>query len=82
MKTITKSSAIKHARKNVSSLSIFGNGYRFATYDAGMHAWRDSRPRQYHSAQLARAQALIDAARDYLDLPYVEYDGGAWVDYV
>ena len=80
--TITKTAAIKHARKNVSSLSVFGDGYKFSTYDVGMHAWRDSRPRQYHSAQLARSQALIDAARDFLDLPCVEYDGGAWVDYV
>jgi hypothetical protein len=29
-----------------------------------------------------RSQALIDSARDFLDLPPVQYDGGAWADYV
>jgi hypothetical protein len=80
--TITKSAAIKHARQNVSSLSIFGGQYRFATYDAKMNAWWEHVPKQFHAAAFDRSQALIDAARDYLDLPCVQYDGGAWIDYV
>ena len=83
MKTIiTKSAAIKHARQNVSTLSIFGGQYRFSTYDAGLTAWWESQPCQYHKAQSARSQDLINVAREILDLPPVQYDGGAWTDYV
>ena len=44
-------------------------------------AW-ESIPRDYAGAQVAREQALIDSARDFLELEPVQYDGGAWVDYV
>jgi|LakMenE18May11ns_1017448.scaffolds.fasta_scaffold7114337_1 hypothetical protein len=80
--TKTKSAAIKHARKNVSTLSIFGGQWRFTTYDATMNAWWESVPKQYHAATFNRAQALIDEAREFLNLPQVQYDGGAWTDYV
>jgi hypothetical protein len=29
-----------------------------------------------------RSQALIDSARDFLELPPVQYDGRAWTEYV
>ena len=80
--TKTKTAAIKHARQNVSTLSIFAGQYRFATFDAKMNAWWEHVPKQYYAATFDRSQALIDAARDYLDLPPVQYDGGAWTDYV
>ena len=78
----TKTSAIKHARKIVSTLSPIGNGYYFTTYSEKMNAWRQHVAKPYHASAFDRSQALIDAARDYLDLPPVQYDGGAWIDYV
>ena len=78
----TKSSAIKHARQIVSKLSVFGDGYYFATYDEKMNAWWQHVPKSFYASTFDRSQALIDAARDYLDFPPVQYDGGAWTDYV
>lgn len=80
--TTTKTAAIRYARKNVTTLSIYGGGYRYSTYDAKMNAWRESCPKQYHAAVFDRSQDLIDYARDYLGLDQVQYDGGAWTDYV
>ena len=80
--TKTKSAAIKHARQNVSKLSIFGGQYRFETYDAKMNAWWQHISKPYHASTFDRAQALIDEAREFLNLPQVQYDGGAWTDYV
>ena len=78
----TKTSAIKHARTIVSTLSPIGGGYYFTTYDVKMNAWRQHVARTYHAAAFSRSQALIDAARDYLELELVQYEGGAWTDYV
>jgi len=78
----TKTSAIKHARQIVSTLSPIGGGYYFATYNEKMNAWWQHVAKPYHAAAFDRSQALIDAARNYLDLPPVQYDGGAWIDYV
>ena len=47
-----------------------------------MDAWWQHVSKPYHASVFHRSQALIDAARDYLDLPPVQYDGGAWTDYV
>lgn len=80
--TKTKSAAIKHARQNVSTLSIYGGLYRFAKFDAKMNAWWESCPKQHYAATFDRSQALIDAARDFLELKPLQYDGGAWTDYV
>ena len=78
----TKTSAIKHARQIVSTLSPIGGSYYFATYSEKMDAWWQHIAKPYHASVFHRSQALIDAARDYLDLPPVRYDGGAWTDYV
>lgn len=77
-----KYAAIAHARNNVSSLFVFGDGYKFLTYDAGGNAWRESQPLEYWTALSYRSQALIDVAREFLKLPPMQYDGGAWTDYV
>jgi hypothetical protein len=54
--TKTKSAAIKHARQNVSTLSIFGGQYRFETYDAKMNAWNAI----FSTTNQKRLQHLID----------------------
>jgi len=82
MNTTTKTAAIAHARKNVSSLHIFGGGYRFSTYDEKMTAWRESCPKQYHAAVFDRSQDLIGYAREFMGKEQVQYDGGTWTDYV
>jgi hypothetical protein len=82
MNAKTKTAAIKHARQNVSTLSIFAGQYRFATFDAKMNAWCESCPKRHYAATFDRSQALIDAARDFLELEPVQYDGGAWTDYI
>ena len=38
--------------------------------------------RDYVGAQVARAQALVESALDFLGLPPVQYTGGAWIDYI
>lgn len=83
-----KNKAIAHARKNVSEIYPFGNGYKFSTYDKKANAWRERHPSDYWSARNARSQALIDAATDYIneingtDDFSPQYDGGKWTDYV
>jgi hypothetical protein len=79
---ITRNQAIKIARKNVSTLSKFGDSYKYATYIHQFDAWRESSPREYYHAQSHRSQNMIDIARDAMGLDAVQYDGGSWTDYV
>ena len=81
MKT-TRNKAIKLARNNVSELSAFGDSYTFSTYSPMHSVWRQSVPRNYHNAQSARSQTLIDIARDAIGLDAVQYDGGSWINYL
>jgi hypothetical protein len=78
----TRNQAINHARENVTSLYPFAGQWRFRRYDVAKGAAWESIPRDYSGAQVARAQALVDSARDYLELEPLQYDGGAWIDYV
>jgi len=73
---------IQHARKTVSTLYRMGCGYVFRRYDPTFNAWRESIPMDYHKALAARAQALIDIAREAADKDPVQYDGGNWTNYV
>jgi len=77
-----RNKSIQHARKNVSGIYPFGNGYKFRTYDKRVNAWREIDTRDYWSARFARSQALIDAAREFLSKTLVQYDGGKWTNYV
>ena len=78
----TRNQAITHARENVTSLYPFAGQWRFRRYDVARGAAWESILRDYAGAQTARAQALVDSARDFLELDPVQYDGGAWTDYV
>ena len=78
----TRHQAINHARENVSSLYPFAGQWRFRRYDIARGASWESIPRDYAGAQVARAQALVDSAREFLERDPVQYDGGAWTDYV
>lgn len=78
----TRNQAITHARENVTSLYLFASQWRFRRYDVAKGAAWESIPRDYAGAQVARAQALVDSARECLELDPVQYDGGAWTDYV
>lgn len=77
-----KTKAIRHAREYVSQLYPMGCGYYYKRWDDKLNAWRVSQPRSYCRAQSARAQALIDEARDYLGWTPIQYDGGKWTNYV
>ena len=78
----SRNQAINHARENVGNLYPFAGQWRFRRYDVAKGAAWESIPRDYAGAQVTRAQALIDSARDFLELDPVQYDGGAWTDYV
>jgi hypothetical protein len=76
-----KTSAIKHARANVT-LANMGNQWRVDTYSSGHRAWREGVPSDYWSARASYSQALIDSARAFLGLPEMQYDGGVWEEYI
>lgn len=78
----TRNQAIKHARESIGNLYPFAGKWRFHRHDATRGASWESVPRDHAGAQVARAQALVDSARDFLGLPPVQYDGGAWTEYV
>jgi hypothetical protein len=78
----TRNQAIRHARENIASLYPCAGQWRFRRYYIAKGASWESIPRDYSGSQVARAQALVDSARDFLGLPPVQYDGGAWTDYV
>lgn len=78
----TRNQAIKAARAQVSSVSPFGDGYRYSVYSPRHRAWVESTPSNYWSALASRSQSLIDVAREEMGLPPAQYDGGAWTDYI
>jgi len=82
MTTTTRNAAIKTARSNISSLYAFGDNHRYNYYCDTAQCWRESTPREYHAALASRSQALIDCVRDMMGMDAVQYDGGAWTDYV
>lgn len=77
-----KTQSIAHARKTVSMLYRMGRGHTFRRFYPAINAWRESIPMEYHKAMAARAQALIDVAREAADKFTVQYNGGNWTDYV
>jgi hypothetical protein len=83
MTTMTKTAAIAHARRTVSALYPFGDGYRYTIADPNRRAAYETHPRPYHAAAAARRADLITAARAALDLPEIDpatMDGGRWTD--
>ena len=80
---MTKTAAIAHARRTVSTLHPCGGGWTFYQLDTDRRAWRETNPRPWYDAQAARRAALIAAARAALDLPEIDpatMDGGRWTD--
>lgn len=85
----TRAKAIQHAKRNVTPLSKFGDGWRFSTFDLKFNAWRESIPTDYYNAQWQRRVALIESAREFLDSEYFshpsdpgDFVGGKWTDYI
>jgi hypothetical protein len=78
----TRNQAIRHARESIGNLYPFAGQWRFIRRDPARNTAWESIPREYSGAQVARAQALVDSARDFLEIEPVQYDGGAWTDYV
>ena len=79
---LTKVKAIKHARKRVSQPVRFGDGWKFSVYDPERDIWVESQLMHRWKMDVVRSQALIDIARDAMDLPPVMYDRGPWGDYL
>ena len=75
-----KSEAIKKARANVTQLSPIGGRYIYLVYRPDSDAYTQSIPRDYWGARTARAQALCDYVTELLDIDYVIYTGGCWVE--
>jgi len=81
----TKTSAISHARKNVSALIRLGDGYFYRVFDPKFNAWIERRPRPYCEAQSARSYALLWEASKYMqgdDFEVPPYNGGRWTNYL
>ena len=79
----TRNQAINHAQKSVSLVHPHRQwSFAFRRFDERCNAWRESIPAPWHMAVAMRSQALIDSAREFLELEPVQYDGGAWTDYV
>ena len=74
--------AIAHARANVSTPHRMGGGWQYLVYRPDCNAWAQSINADWHRVQASRAQALINAARDAMGAPCVQYDGGPWQAYV
>jgi hypothetical protein len=81
MKRKTKKVAAKHALRTVTFANMV-NQWRVDTYSVENRAWRQGIPGDYWSARASYSQALIDSARAFLDLPEMQYEGGAWADYI
>lgn len=88
---MTKTKAIKLARKEVSDLYKFGNSWKYSVYDESVNAWRDNWPCDYYSAKIYRSFMLIDKAKSKMGCGDMEIFqsqndfedfGGKWVDYV
>ena len=91
MKKATKTAAIQFARKMVSELYKFGDGYKFNVWDEDCNAWREHGGGDYWVERAHRAECLIIAACMYMGAgeyyamgAAYEYinGGGSWVDYV
>ena len=90
MKRITKTAACKQASAETTSLSPFGNGWKWSWFDHRVNAWRESHPTDYFRAQGQRRRHLIERATEILhpDLedqhPYEpgDFAGGSWQSYV
>jgi hypothetical protein len=79
----TRNQAIKHAQKSVSLVHpVCQWSFAFRRFDERCNAWRESIPAPWYVAVANRSQALIDSAREFLALESVQYDGGAWTDYI
>lgn len=79
----TRNQAIHHAQKSVSLVHpVCQWNFAFRRFDRKLNAWRESIPAPWHMAVAMRSQALVDAAREFLDLPPAQYDAGSWLDYI
>lgn len=82
MKTkITKAAAIRHAKENVE-IEDRGYCYKIKRYDEQLGMWREGKTHNYYEAKYFYAQAMLDAAAEYLNAPKVNYDGGSWIKYM
>jgi len=80
---INKTTAIKKARAEVSTLFKFGNGYKFTVWCESSNCWIDHGVYDYWLASWGRSQTMLDIARDLLEKPWKEYSGlGRWTDLV
>ena len=77
---MNKSEAIKKARANVTPLAPLGGQYIYLVHRPDCDAYTQSIPRDYWSARAARSQALCDYVTELLDIDYVIYTGGSWVE--
>jgi hypothetical protein len=79
---ISRTAAIKLARNQITTVTAGSGGFTYSYRDEVCNAWRRSKPSGYWAALSQRAQSLIDVARRAQGLELVQYNGGAWTDYV
>lgn len=84
---MTKKEAIKQARREVTDLYRFGDGWTFNTYSEKHNAWFQGNSTNYPMAQVRRAEVLIEKALcEYYGCEpedaYIPYEGGRWESYV
>ena len=77
---MTKTEAIKKARANITPLSPMCGQYIYLMYRPDCDVYTQSIPRDYWGARTARSQALCDYVTELLDVDYVIYNGGSWVE--
>lgn len=80
---MTTTAAIAHARRTVSPLYPFGDGYRYTIADPNRRAAYETAPRPWHAAAAARRADLIAVARAAAGLPEIDpgtMDAGPWTD--
>jgi len=78
---ITKAAAVRHAKENVE-IEDRGHYFKIRQYDERVGAWREGKTSNYWEAKYFYAQAMLDAATQYLDEPAIKYNGGSWTKYM